>query len=190
MQNKKQIAIFDGQKIRRHWDAKTETWYFSVVDIIFVLTESANPTDYLKKLRKRDAELGKYVGTNCPHVEMVTERGKTRKTLAGNPEHLFRIIQSVPSKKAEPIKLWLAKVGYERVQEISDPEKALNRSRDYWQKMGRSKEWIQQRMMGQEIRNKLTDYWKNKNHSRSRITHQKAQRQKNFSCFCFSDCGK
>lgn len=161
MKNKKQIAIFDGQKIRRHWDEKTETWYFSVVDIIFVLTESANPTDYLKKLRKRDAELGKYVGTNCPQVEMVTESGKTRKTLAGNPEHLFRIIQSVPSKKAEPIKLWLAKVGYERVQEISDPEKALNRSRGYWQKMGRSKEWIQQRMMGQEIRNKLTDYWKN-----------------------------
>ena len=161
MKNKKQIAIFDGQKIRRHWDEKTETWYFSVVDIIFVLTESANPTDYLKKLRKRDAELGKYVGTNCPQVEMVTESGKTRKTLAGNPEHLFRIIQSVPSKKAEPIKLWLAKVGYERVQEISDPEKALNRSRDYWQKMGRSKDWIQQRMMGQEIRNKLTDYWKN-----------------------------
>lgn len=159
--NKKQIAIFDGQKIRRHWDEKTETWYFSVVDIIFVLTESANPTDYLKKLRKRDAELGKYVGTNCPQVEMVTESGKTRKTLAGNPEHLFRIIQSIPSKKAEPIKLWLAKVGYERVQEISDPEKALNRSRDYWQKMGRSKEWIQQRMMGQEIRNKLTEYWKN-----------------------------
>lgn len=160
--NKKQIAIFDGQKIRRHWDEKTETWYFSVVDIIFVLTESANPTDYLKKLRKRDAELGKYIGTNCPQVEMVTESGKTRKILAGNPEHLFRIIQSVPSKKAEPIKLWLAKVGYERVQEISDPEKALNRSRDYWQKMGRSKDWIQQRMMGQEIRNKLTDYWKNK----------------------------
>ena len=159
--NKKQIAIFDGQKIRRHWDDKTETWYFSVVDIVFVLTESANPTDYLKKLRKRDAELGKYIGTNCPQVEMVTESGKTRKTLAGNPEHLFRIIQSIPSKKAEPIKLWLAKVGYERVQEISDPEKALNRSRDYWQKMGRSKEWVQQRMMGQEIRNKLTDYWKN-----------------------------
>ena len=82
--NKKQIAIFDGQKIRRHWDEKTETWYFSVVDIIFVLTESANPTDYLKKLRKRDAELGKYVGTNCPQVEMVTESGKTRKTFGKN----------------------------------------------------------------------------------------------------------
>ncbi len=105
-------------------------------------------------------ELAIYIGTNCPQVEMATEKGKNRKTLAGNTEHLFRIIQSIPSKKAEPIKLWLAKVGYERVQEISDPEKALNRSRDYWQKMGRSQKWIQQRMMGQEIRNKLTDYWK------------------------------
>lgn len=159
-QKLKNLAIFEGQKIRRHWDEKTETWYFSVVDIIFALTESANPTDYLKKLRKRDAELGKYIGTNCPQVEMTTESGKSRKTLAGNPEHLFRIIQSIPSKKAEPIKLWLAKVGYERVQEMSDPEKALDRSREYWQKMGRSKEWIQQRMMGQEIRNKLTGYWK------------------------------
>lgn len=160
MKNNTSLAIFETHKIRRHFDEKTETWYFSVVDIISALTESVNPTDYLKKLRKRDIELGKYVGTNCPHVEMVTESGKTRKTLAGNPEHLFRIIQSIPSKKAEPIKLWLAKVGYERVQEMSDPEKALNRSRDYWQKMGRSQKWIQQRMMGQEIRNKLTDYWK------------------------------
>jgi prophage antirepressor-like protein len=154
------IAIFEGQKIRRLWDKKTETWYFSVVDIVQVLTDSINPTDYLKKLRKRDEELAKYIGTNCPHVEMFTETGKKRKTLAGNPEHLLRIIQSIPSKKAEPIKLWLAKVGYERMQEMTDPEKALNRSRGYWQKMGRSVKWIQQRMMGQEIRNKLTDYWK------------------------------
>ena len=158
---KTKIAIFGGKKIRRHWDEKTEAWYFSVVDIISVLTESTNPTDYLKKLRKRDSELSRYIGTNCPQVEMVSETGKNRKMLAGNPGHLFRIIQSIPSKKAEPIKLWLAKVGYERIQEVSDPEKALNRSRSYWQRMGRSQKWIQQRMMGQEIRNKLTDYWKN-----------------------------
>jgi len=155
------LIIFEGQKIRRFYDRTTETWYFSIVDIIKVLTDSANPTDYLKKLRKRDLELGKYIGTNCPQVEMITETGKNRKTLAGNPENLFRIIQAVPSKKAEPIKLWLAKVGYERLQEINDPEKALNRSRGYWQKMGRSNQWIQQRMMGQEVRNKLTDYGKN-----------------------------
>lgn len=157
MQN---IATFGGQKIRRVWDKKTEVWLFSVVDIIQVLTESTNPTDYLKKLRKRDLELAHYIGTNCPQVKMITVSGKNRKTLAGNPEHVFRIIQSVPSKKAEPIKIWLAKVGHERLQEVSDPEKALNRSRAYWQRMGRSDKWIQQRMMGQEIRNKLTDYWK------------------------------
>lgn len=158
--NNKAIVVFEGLKIRRHYDEKTETWYFSVVDIIYALTESANPTDYLKKLRKRDSEIGNYIGTNCPQIEMITETGKNRKTLAGSPEHLFRIIQSIPSKKVEPIKIWLAKVGYERIQEISDPEKALNRSRNYWQRMGRSQKWIQQRMMGQEVRNKLTDYWK------------------------------
>jgi len=157
----KSLAVFENFKIRRIWEEKEEKWYFSIVDIIFALTESANPTDYLKKLRKRDTELANYIGTNCPQIEMVTETGKNRKTLAGNPEHLLRIIQSVPSKKAEPIKLWLAKVGYERMQEMSDPGKALNRSREYWQRHGRSEKWIQQRMMGQEIRNKLTDYWKN-----------------------------
>src|SRR3989339_1192095 len=160
-QTKVKLAIFEGRKIRRKWDERQEKWYFSVVDIISVLTDSTNPTDYLKKLRKRDTELANYIGTNCPQVNMVTETGKSRNTLAGNPEHLLRIIQSVPSKKAEPIKLWLAKVGYERMQEMSDPGKALNRSREYWQKMGRSEKWIQQRMMGQEIRNKLTDYWNN-----------------------------
>ena len=155
------ISTFEDKKIRRRWDEKREKWYFSVVDIISALTESSNPTDYLKKLRKRDPELGTYIGTNCPQVKMASEAGKNRRMLAGSPEHLFRIIQSIPSKKAEPIKIWLAKVGYERIQEVSDPERALNRSRSYWQRMGRSEKWIQQRMMGQEIRNKLTDYWKN-----------------------------
>lgn len=157
--NKNSLAIFENYKIRRHYDEKTEVWYFSVIDIVAILSSSNNPTDYLKKLRKRDFELGNYIGTNCPHVEMITETGKKRQTLAGNTEQIFRIIQSIPSKKAEPFKIWLAKVGYERVQEMSDPEKALNRSRKYWQKQGRSEKWIQQRMMGQETRNKLTDYW-------------------------------
>ncbi|MCX6809969.1 MAG: BRO family protein [Candidatus Berkelbacteria bacterium] len=153
------LAIFESFKIRRYYDEKTETWYFSVIDIIAALTDSINPTDYLKKLRKRDFEVGHYIGTNCPQVEMVTETGKKRKTLAGSTEQIFRIIQSVPSKKAEPFKLWLAKTGYERIQEMADPEKALDRSRSYWQKMGRSQKWIQQRMTGHETRNKLTDYW-------------------------------
>ena len=126
MTENSQIAIFEEKRIRRHWDGKREKWYFSVVDIISVLTESTNPTDYLKKLRKRDSELGHYIGTNCPQVEMVSETGKNRKVLAGNPKHLFRIIQSIPSKKAEPIKIWLAKVGYERIQEIEDPELAIS----------------------------------------------------------------
>jgi DNA-damage-inducible protein D len=154
-----QIAIFEGRQIRRVWDEKTETWFFSVVDIIQLLTESVNPTDYLKKLRKRDKELANYLGTNCPQVEMFTEKGKKRKTLAGNPEHLFRIIQSVPSPKAEPIKLWLARVGYERLKETTDPSIAVNRARNNWKDLGRSEKWITQRMRGQEIRNKLTDYW-------------------------------
>jgi DNA-damage-inducible protein D len=153
------LAIFETYKIRRLYDESKELWYFSVVDIIQALTDSANPTDYLKKIRKRDVELGKYVGTNCPQVEMLTKTGKKRKTLVGNPENILRIIQSIPSKKAEPFKIWLAKVGYERMQEMADPEKALNRSREYWQKQGRSENWIQRRMMGQETRNKLTDYW-------------------------------
>jgi len=153
------LAIFETHKIRRHFDEKTETWYFSVVDIVAALTDSPNPTDYLKKARKRDPELGSYLGTYCPQIEMATVSGKKRKTLAGNVENIFRIIQSVPSKKAEPIKLWLARVGYERMREMADPEQALNRSREYWRKQGRSEKWIQQRMTGQETRNKLTDYW-------------------------------
>ena len=160
MKEKTKLAFFEGKKIRRKWDEKQEKWWFSVVDVVGALSDSSNPTDYLKKLRKRDVELGKYLGTNCPQVEMVTGTGKKRMTLAGNTEQIFRIIQSIPSKKAEPFKIWLARVGYERIQEINDPEKALNRSREFWQKMGRSEKWIQQRMMGQEIRNKLTDYWK------------------------------
>jgi NAD-dependent DNA ligase len=160
MPKNKKLVIFEGKKIRRLWDEEKELWYFSIVDIIFALTESANPTDYLKKLRKRDSELAGYIGTNCPQVEMPTETGKKRKTLAGSPEQLLRIIQSVPSPKAEPIKLWLARVGYERIQETTNPEKSINRGRMNWQRMGRSQKWIQQRMMGQEIRNKLTDYWR------------------------------
>ncbi len=153
------IILFENRQVRRHYDAEKDIWYFSVVDIVGTLTESINPTDYLKKLRKRDVELGTYLGTNCPQVDMLSN-GKKRKTLAGNVQAIFSLIQSIPSSKAEPFKQWLAKVGYERMQEIADPSQSIDRARENWQKLGRSDKWIQQRMTGQETRNKLTDYWK------------------------------
>jgi DNA-damage-inducible protein D len=156
----KSLAVFESKKIRRHYDEQMEIWYFSVIDVVEALTDSINPTDYLKKLRKRDMELGAYLGTNCPQVEMITETGKKRKTLGGSAQHILRLVQSIPSPKAEPFKRWLAKVGYERIQDMSDPARSLDRARDYWRQHGRSEKWIQQRMMGQETRNKLTDYWK------------------------------
>lgn len=159
MENNKSLAVFENKQVRRHYDEKEEVWYFSLVDIVAALTDSANPTDYLKKLRKRDAELGSYIGTNCPQIAMITN-GKKRKTLAGNVKDIFRLIQSIPSPKAEPFKQWLAKVGYERIQEIADPAQSMDRARENWKNLGRSEKWIQQRMTGQETRNKLTDYWK------------------------------
>jgi len=162
--NNKQITIFEGKKIRRFWDEKKEKWYFSVVDIIAVLIGQEDfqaARNYWKVLKNRLNKEGSETVRKCNQLKLVAKDGKMRRTDAADVETLLRLIQSVPSPKAEPVKLWLAKVGYERMQEINDPEKALNRSRNYWQRMGRSQTWIQQRMMGQEIRNKLTDYWKN-----------------------------
>ena len=157
--NDHHIKLFESVNVRSHWDVVQEKWYFSVVDVVGILSESVNPTDYLKKLRKRDPELNAYLGTNCPQVAMRNQDGKNRITLAGSVEHILRFVQSIPSPKAEPFKLWLAKVGYERMQEIADPAQSLDRARENWQKLGRSEKWIQQRMTGQETRNKLTDYW-------------------------------
>jgi DNA-damage-inducible protein D len=154
-----EIAVFENSNIRRHYNDENEVWYFSLVDIAGVLTDSLNPTDYLKKMRKRDTDLNNYIGTNCPQVAMLSN-GKKRNTLAGNVEQIFRLIQSIPSPKAEPFKQWLAKVGYERLQEIQDPSLSMDRARENWKNKGRSEKWIQQRMTGQETRNKLTDYWK------------------------------
>jgi DNA-damage-inducible protein D len=158
----KKIAIFKGYRIRRQYDEKEEMWWFSVIDIIAVLTELADfkkAKSYWSTLKDRLKAEGSELVTKCDQLKMQSADGKYYKTDAANVETIFRLIQSVPSKKAEPIKLWLAKVGYERLEEMNDPEKALNRSRNYWQRMGRSQKWIQQRMMGQETRNKLTDYW-------------------------------
>jgi len=154
------IKLFQNQKVRTYWDETEQQWYFSVVDVVGALTDSVNPTDYLKKIRKRDDYLSNYIGTNCPQVEMQTPNGKKRKTLAGNTENLFRIIQSIPSPKAEPFKQWLAKVGYERVQEIEDPELAQKRMKYLYEQKGYSKDWIDKRIRGIAIRQNLTDEWK------------------------------
>jgi len=157
------IAIFEGKKIRRQWDEKQEKWFFSVVDIIQVLTDQIDFTrarKYWNKLAERLRKEGSQVVTKCHQLKMQASDGKFYKTDVSDVETLLRLIQTVPSPKAEPIKLWLAKVGYERIQETTDPEKSINRGRINWQRLGRSEKWIQQRMMGQEIRNKLTDYWK------------------------------
>jgi len=143
------LAIFENYKIRRQYDEKTETWFFSVVDIIAALTGSKNPRDYWFKMKIRvETEDGAELSTICRQLKMVAEDGKQRLTDTANVEGVFRIIQSIPSPKAEPFKLWLAKVGYERMQEMADPEKSLDRAREAWKKHGRSENWVQQRMMG------------------------------------------
>ena len=152
---------FEGQSIRRLYDEATETWWFSVIDIIEVLTGSSNAKRYWSDLKRK---LAQEAGSEQPYEKIVRFKlpaadGKKRDTDCATAESLLRIVQSVPSPKAEPIKLWLAKVGYERMQEIADPAQALDRARQTWQQQGRSDKWIQQRMSGQETRNKLTDYW-------------------------------
>ena len=154
------IKLFQEKKIRSVWNEEEQQWYFSVVDVVGVLTDSVNPTDYLKTMRKRDEELATYLGTTCPQVEMVTDTGKKRKTLAANVQALFRIIQSIPSPKAEPFKLWLAQVGYERVQEIENPELAQERMKELYEQKGYPKDWIDKRLRGIAIRQNLTDEWK------------------------------
>ena len=154
------IKLFQDRKIRSVWDETEQQWYFSVVDVVAALTDSVNPTDYLKKMRKRDESLAAYLGTNCPQVEMMTESGKRRKVLAANIKGLFRIIQSIPSSKAEPFKLWLAQVGYDRIQEIEKPELAQERMKELYEQKGYPKDWIDKRLRGIAIRQNLTDEWK------------------------------
>ncbi len=158
------LTLFEDYKIRRIYDEKTKTWFFSVVDIIAALIQQRDfqtARKYWNKLKERLRLEGNESVTNCHQLKLRAADGKNYMTDVANPEVLLRLIQSIPSSKAEPIKLWLAKVGYERMKEIANPELSLNRARENWQKYGRSEKWIQQRMMGQETRNKLTDYWKN-----------------------------
>lgn len=160
MGQKEQLKLFDDKKVRVVWDDEQQEWYFSVVDVVEVLTESTNPTDYLKKMRKRDPQLNAYVGTNCPQVLMTTPTGKRRKTLAGNPEHLFRIIQSIPSPKAEPFKRWMAQVAAERLEQLQDPELSIEQAVADYRRLGYSESWINQRLKSIEVRKLLTDEWK------------------------------
>jgi hypothetical protein len=156
-------ALFEDYDIRRVYDEKTETWYFSVVDIIRALLQQPDfqaARKYWNKLKERLGKEGSESVTNCHRLKLGAADGKKYLTDVASPEVLLRLIQSVPSPKAEPIKLWLAKVGYERMQDMADPSRSLDRAREYWQQHGRSEKWIQQRMTGQETRNKLTDYWK------------------------------
>jgi hypothetical protein len=156
------LAIFEDHKIRRIYDKKSDTWFFSVVDVVGALTDSTNPRRYWSDLKKQIAEQEGFseLYEKIVQLKLKAPDGKMRETDCANTESLFRIIQSIPSPKAEPFKQWLAKVGYERIQEIADPERSINRARNNWEKQGRSEQWIQQRMFGQETRNKLTDYWK------------------------------
>ena len=161
--NEKALAVFEGYKIRRIYDEEKEKWFFSVVDIIAALVQQPDhqtARKYWNKLKERLRKEGSQSVTNCHRLKLEAADGKKYLTDVADPETLLRIIQSVPSPKAEPIKLWLAKVGYERIQDMGDPARSLDRARDFWKQHGRSEKWIQQRMMGQETRNKLTDYWK------------------------------
>ena len=154
-----EIRLYENQEVRSIWDEEQEEWYFSVVDVVGVLSESKNPTDYLKKMRKRDEQLALYIGTNCPQVAMKSSNGKKRKILAGNMKDILRIIQSIPSPKAEPFKQWLAQVGKERIDETIDPELTIDRALETYLKKGYTREWIHQRLQAIHVRKELTDAW-------------------------------
>lgn len=154
------IKLFESKKVRSEWNEKEQQWYFSIIDIIEILTESPRPRKYWNALKTKLQKEGNELSHKLGHLKMQADDGKMRETDVADTETLLRIIQSIPSPKAEPFKQWLAKVGYERMQEIANPEQSLDRARENWQKLGRSEKWIQQRMTGQETRNKLTDYWK------------------------------
>jgi DNA-damage-inducible protein D len=154
------IKLFEQKRVRTHFDTEKEIWYFSVIDVIEILTDSSIPKRYWSDLKKKLTKEGSEVYEKIVRLKMKAEDGKSRETDVADTETLLRLIQSIPSPKAEPFKQWLAKTGYERMQEIADPSQSLDRARENWQKLGRSEKWIQQRMTGQETRNKLTDYWK------------------------------
>jgi DNA-damage-inducible protein D len=157
--NEQSVKLFESVQVRSHWNTEEEKWYFSVVDVVQVLTESKRPRKYWSDLKAKLNKEGSEVSEKIGQLKMRSSDGKDRDTDVADVQSLLRLIQSISSPKAEPLKQWLAKVGYERMQEIADPAQSLDRARENWQKLGRSEKWIQQRMTGQETRNKLTDYW-------------------------------
>jgi hypothetical protein len=156
------IKLFESKKIRSHWDAEEEKWFFSIVDVVAILTDSPNPRNYWKVLKHRLAKEGNESVTNCNQLKMQSADGKFYKTDVGDTEQLLRLIQSIPSPKAEPFKQWLAKTGYERIEESQDPEKSIDRAMENYLKLGYSKEWINQRLKSIEVRKELTDEWENR----------------------------
>lgn len=160
MDKVKEIALFEGKEIRKVW--YKEKWYFSVTDIVSVLTDSSDVKQYIKKMRERDIELSANWGTICTLLELVSKDNKKRKENTANLEGIFRVIQSIPSPKAEPIKLWLARVGTERLEEIRDPGLAMDRAKAIYERKGYPKDWIDKRMRGINVRHSLTDEWRNR----------------------------
>ena len=160
MSDIEKTRLFEGRKVRTVWDEEKQEWFFSVLDVIAALTDSKAPTDYFKKMRKRENSLAEYVGTNCPQVEMMTPTGKRRKTLSGEMHVILRIVQSIPSKKAEPFKIWMAQVAAERVNQMVDPERSIDQAIADYRRLGYSEAWITRRIKTIEIRKGLTDEWK------------------------------
>ena len=162
MDKDKSIKLFEQKTIRTHWDEEQEKWYFSIQDVVEVLADTPNPKDYIKKMKRRDEELAANWGTICPLVEMIGADGRRRKIQAADTQGLLRLIQSIPSKKAEPFKMWLAQVGSERLDETADPELAIERALETYLKKGYSQDWINQRLKTIEVRKALTDEWESR----------------------------
>jgi len=162
MGNDKSVQLFENKKIRTAWDPEKEEWYFSIVDVVAVLTESPDPQTYWRVMKKRLKDEGNQTVTNCNALKMIAKDGKKRKTDVANTEQLFRIIQSIPSPKAEPFKVWLARVGAERIDETIDPELAIERAVETYLRKGYSEEWVHQRILSIRVRNNLTAEWDNR----------------------------
>ena len=159
MDEKTAIKLFESKKVRTQWDSDTEEWYFSIIDIVAILTESLNPRKYWSVLKTRLNQEGSQLATNCSQLKLQSSDGKFYKTDVANTEQLLRLIQSIPSKKAEPFKIWLARVGNERINETADPELAISRALKTYLNKGYSKDWINQRLKTIEVRKELTDEW-------------------------------